>query len=361
MAAVSRPNSPASRRPFAALGEARLRAVDSMKNRQNGLRASVVKRPLDVADSCDTENMDPLLMESPTKRQRNRGDIDTWTPKEKTHFAISSLNLSPPTKLSPAPLRTKAVSTTRPAPLRAAAGRSPKSKVAKAFARRGSGFCRVDPPSFPKHHVSSAPFSISDALSGTFTVSSLKMGKAMPSGGKHRRKAWDFEIHVDTEQEEMANLMEHSTCVLDISDDENKSKKDERGKENIPPSDITSELTPANVSSMVASQPETVEMTDGSRSPLGELNLKDFIPNGEDISPAIVNDDEADAVSSESPPAPVTTSFKAGSTMQPPQLLKRAVISSLIKKANVAQEHSKSKGPTAHNEEPSNSTNKSDC
>ena len=54
-------------------------------------------------------------------------------------------------------------------------------------------------------------------------------------------KSWFFTIHEDTPEEEATNLMEHSACVLDISDDEEISAKktveDVKGKENVPPPD----------------------------------------------------------------------------------------------------------------------------
>jgi hypothetical protein len=54
-------------------------------------------------------------------------------------------------------------------------------------------------------------------------------------------KGWFFEIHEDTPEQDAANLMEHSASVLDISSDddlETKQHNEERGKENIPPSDF---------------------------------------------------------------------------------------------------------------------------
>jgi hypothetical protein len=58
-------------------------------------------------------------------------------------------------------------------------------------------------------------------------------------------KSWFFTIHVDTAEDEAANLMEHSAATLDISSDdddtERRRKRDleERGKENVPPPDWT--------------------------------------------------------------------------------------------------------------------------
>lgn len=244
-----------------------------------------------------------------------------------------------------------ATATPRSAPLRAAAGRSPKSKGVRSFARRSTGFCRVDPPALPKKHgASRAPFSISDALSGTFTLSSFKTDKPASASVKPRRKAWDFDIYVDTEQDEMSNLMEHSTCVLDISDDEAKVAQDERGKENIPPPDHTPNTAPAQTTSQISAAPETVDMVDRPRSPLGELDPKDFVPEGEDPSAVVeVPEDEeddasqADTSSSGSLSKPPTVR-KAGSSTEQPQLLRHAVMSSYLK-ANSSRAREGAKTP----------------
>ncbi|RAL61712.1 hypothetical protein DID88_002780 [Monilinia fructigena] len=57
------------------------------------------------------------------------------------------------------------------------------------------------------------------------------------------KSSWFFQIHEDTEEELATNLMEHSTCTLDISSDEESLTRlrDERGKENVPPPDDISQ------------------------------------------------------------------------------------------------------------------------
>ncbi|EEP79110.1 predicted protein [Uncinocarpus reesii 1704] len=347
MAAVTQPISPASRQPFAVLSDTRLRAVESAKNHQNGLRSSSLKRPLDVSDLSDAENVDPASMESPTKRSKLQ--LSSGMPKSKAQSArqpssITAENTARSLVSTPVLPRALATSTPRSAPLRAAAGRSPRSKVAKTFARRSAGFCRVDPRSFSKRHAGRAPFSISDALAGTFSLTSFNAEKSKSGSGSSRRKAWDFEIHVDSEQDEMANLMEHGTCMLDISDDESKGKDLEREKENIPPPDFASQVTPLGMPSRAFSSPD--EMTDGPRSPLGELDPKDFIPEGEDASTSVIQilEDEEDdlnpsgtsSTSSEAPPA-----RRVSSTPQQAALLKQAVISSLIKSTTPVTSSSK--------------------
>ncbi|EFW22706.1 hypothetical protein D8B26_006293 [Coccidioides posadasii str. Silveira] len=337
--------SPVPRQPFAVLGESRLRAVESTKNRQNGTHASSLKRCFDAANLSDSENLDPLSGESPTKKSKDQVGSDTLTPKSRFHTLTTSVDLDIPdkslvsTQILPRALTT---STPRPTPLRAAAGCSARSRVPKAFARRSSGLRRVEPPSRLQRQASRAPFSISNALSRTFSLSSFNPdGKITPNGGESRRKAWDFEIYVDSEQDEMANLMEHSTCVLDISDDEHKAEKYGLGKENIPPPDFSPETSSAGTQSRVAPTSEIVEMTDRPRSPLGELNPKEFIPEGEDSSAVIVvevgEDDESETSSrhpsSSVPEIPVAHKISQTSEQL---LLKQAVISSFKKNTAAA-------------------------
>ncbi|EER41044.1 conserved hypothetical protein [Histoplasma capsulatum H143] len=48
---------------------------------------------------------------------------------------------------------------------------------------------------------------VSKTAPGTVTNNSSRINRNHP-------KVWDFEIYTDTEQDEMANLMEHSTCMI---------------------------------------------------------------------------------------------------------------------------------------------------
>lgn len=129
--------------------------------------------------------------------------------------------------------------------------------------------------------------------------------------------------------------MEHSTCVLDISDDEGKiqSTRDGRGKENIPPLEPVS--TTPNQGGPVAATVATSRkdmMTDEPRTPLGELNPKDFCPEGVDSTSCIVYEDEKSPSSKEEAvePAPeVAQPTPTTSTTQPP-LLTTATVSALI-------------------------------
>lgn len=155
--------------------------------------------------------------------------------------------------------------------LTAPAGRSPKHKrIGILSRRRGTGgITRINPAA----SSSSAPFSLNAALAGT-----------VPSKPKTKptKKTWDFKIYEDTPEDEMSNLMEHSTCTLDISDDEARAspKGDRDNKENVPPGDYF-----AATNSSVARRDM---MSDESRSPLGDLDAKDFYADGCDASSVIV-------------------------------------------------------------------------
>ena len=149
-------------------------------------------------------------------------------------------------------------------------GRSPPRKAVGLLSRRraGSSYKRIDPPG----SSSSIPFSIGAALAGTVPL-------------KHKKKAsskrWDFQIYEDSPQEEMANLMEHSTCTLDISDDEARpsSKGDKENKENEPP---------VNYQTQIAAHQSPDMMTEKVRTPLGDLEVKEFYAEGCDATSAFL-------------------------------------------------------------------------
>lgn len=76
----------------------------------------------------------------------------------------------------------------------------------------------------------------------------------------------------------MTNLMQHSTCVLDISDDEGKPSSDGRGKENIPPVELGISLPNSTSSSRQqrTSRKASAVNMDEDRVPLVELNAADY-------------------------------------------------------------------------------------
>jgi hypothetical protein len=136
-------------------------------------------------------------------------------------------------------------------------------------------FTRVNPPPFSLGQ-SQTPFSIDAALAGTVPTHKSKTSP---------RNGWHFDIYEDTREDEMSNLIQHSTCTLDISDDESASHKgDKDNKENIPPIDGPAAI--GYSSQIIATRRDM--MTDEPRSPLGDLNAQEFYAAGCDASSVII-------------------------------------------------------------------------
>ncbi|KAI9722964.1 MAG: hypothetical protein M1812_001413 [Candelaria pacifica] len=310
------PLSSPMRQPFASLDSPRLRNLTNTKNRQNALPtvpSSSVKRryaPPTIFDDVDSENIDPSSVSSTAKRAK----LSDSLPSKKSHFILtdsqpSLLSLAKPAVSRSSTLRLETPQsslgqkrkTAAPSTL-PAAGRSPKSKRIGILCRRrasGSPFTRVDPPSYGQPRAAS--FSIDAALSGSIpTYAPRPESKTVEEVTVHTLdeslpKGWVFNIHEDTADDEMANIMQHSTCTLDISDDEgSRAAKNDRGKENIPPLDHLPSVsaTAANdsnnniaVSSTTATQtksrrPIAKMMMEEDRSPLGDLAAADFYGEG---------------------------------------------------------------------------------
>lgn len=98
----------------------------------------------------------------------------------------------------------------------------------------------------------------------------------------------------------MTNLMQHSTGVLDISDDEGKTSVTEgRGKENVPPAELGIDLPSSrHVTALAAAAAaRKASKMEEDRAPLGELNAADYYP--EDCNAftyAVVSDDDNENV-----------------------------------------------------------------
>jgi hypothetical protein len=85
----------------------------------------------------------------------------------------------------------------------------------------------------------SVPFSLEAALKGTIRRYGQNANKPYPND------ALSFDIHYDTPEEEMANLLQHSTATLDITPEEDKRSREQaegHGKENVPPIDDVSQI-----------------------------------------------------------------------------------------------------------------------
>ncbi|EAW14851.1 uncharacterized protein ACLA_002620 [Aspergillus clavatus NRRL 1] len=270
MAALTITPSNMIRQPFASLDTPRLRSLlkskMNKKNQQHGASMAAKRTPL---SEVDTENINPATLNMSTKRKRGSDEEDHQTVKstfkspKSSRVALVTIESKSaplmPSTIFKAPLP-KPKSSSAPKPI----GRSPPPKTSKPFARR-STITKSRPHSTGKKSVA-RPFSIAAAL-GTLKPKSQPTPKAPAS--------WAFDIYVDSEQEEMTNLMQHSTCVLDISDDECKVETSSRGKENIPPSELGLGLPHFRQSETTRPTRKT-EMTDEPRSPLGELNAADY-------------------------------------------------------------------------------------
>lgn len=115
------------------------------------------------------------------------------------------------------------------------------------------------------------------------------------------KASWFFDIHEDTPEQEMTNLLQHGTCTLDISSDEEsevkaRRERDEgRNKENLPPVDDVSQTSArSRVGAPAAANPDDM-VCEKSRGPLAEMNAADYYPEGCDReSVVIVPGDEED-------------------------------------------------------------------
>ncbi|MCJ1438073.1 hypothetical protein MMC27_007460 [Xylographa pallens] len=297
MATVAPYQSPA-RQPFACLDGPRLRNLTNTKNRQNATPitlASPVKRRYSPSfDDVDSENIDPTLLKSSSKKAKNIHG-NPIKPAKVSHFVLKN-TYSAPAALSRPIITPKRLDAVRPSTRKAAAtssapvaaGRSPKSKRIGILSRRrvsSSPFTRVDPPSFGLSN--GMPFSIDAALSGT--VSSYKAEPAQATNIATLEEAipngWMFDIHEDTPEEETGNVISFSFQTVDISDDESRrASNDDRGKENIPPTDYPSLVAAAQPVTTIRSVSRHDMMSDEPRTPLGDLDAADFYADGCDAS-----------------------------------------------------------------------------
>lgn len=194
----------------------------------------------------------------------------------------------------------------------APAGRSPPrgNKRIGILNRRRAG--RIDPPSFD---LFAGGFSLDAALKGTVPsyasrastsskANSVAADRLFDSGMK---SSWFFEIHEDTPEQEMTNLLQHSTCMLDISSDEEcerkmrKEKAEGRGKENIPPADDMSQTSVLRNATVISEGGMEYEKP---RIALGSLNAEDFYADGVDPTEVIIvpgDDEDGTIVDGEQP------------------------------------------------------------
>ena len=261
--------------------------------------SSAVKRQAPAEfDEPDTENIDPINLFSDSSKKAKTFSFDSSKLIKAPRYTLNVTPANTPVKRgslsSAAGTKRKAPTNTSPvyhptpssASVPSAAGRSPKHKRVGILSKRRctttphNHITRIDPPSFSSPKVTQ-PFSIDAALNGTVPT------PTRVSKSKASRKGWHFAIHEDTQDEEMANLMEHSTQTLEISDDDeagsgrssSPSKGDRCNKENVAPADYQPAATTTSRRDM---------MLDEARSPLGDLRAKDYYAEGCDASSVII-------------------------------------------------------------------------
>ncbi|KAF1954135.1 hypothetical protein CC80DRAFT_128449 [Byssothecium circinans] len=340
-----------TRQPFGEISTPRLQALQSAKNRQNATTpTSPFSSPLKPTptpstgkrrasaifdDTLDSENIDPSLFNSPTKKSKtssSSNDAGFIKPAKFSLISTPSTYNSPALTASPSiPSVRKSLSSTSSTPISHSRG-SPKNKRIGLLSKRrasSSPFRRVDPPSFStQSSPAGLPFSIDAALSGTIPNYTPKSTVPTPAAApitptlNHEAtsiedsmpKGWFFEIHEDTPEQEAANLMEHSASVLDISSDddfETKQLNEDRGKENVPPpewamaqprthtaaasSDVmmTGEHNAAPVEQHVKLprlRKIAQDAMDEDRKPLGDLLTTEFYGEGCDASSYVTVD-----------------------------------------------------------------------
>ncbi|KAK6835020.1 hypothetical protein PG987_009714 [Apiospora arundinis] len=340
-----------SRQPFAPLDGTRLQTLTSLKNRQNAAStASPVKRKAsDVVEDNDAENVDPVIF-----AKRVKGSSDTSFPakdfikpatflltKSASTSNIASNAVSTPKLAVPRPrsvLNPKSPAArlntgiVKSSTLSAPAGRSPtrgkRAGLLSSRRRTAGPYSRIDPPSFGLSSSSSgAPFSLDAALKGTIPSYTSRDASATPAAptssiapvsstrssdfpSLHEadlKSSWFFEIHEDTADQEMTNLLQHSTCTLDISSDEESERRQQReraeGKENVPPMDDVSQTARPRAARLAADADDM--FVEKERSPLGEMDVKSYFADGCDETSVVIipGDDEEEQ-------QPVKTDFE---------------------------------------------------
>ncbi|OHF01965.1 hypothetical protein CORC01_02843 [Colletotrichum orchidophilum] len=319
-----------SRQPFAPLDGTRLQNLTSIKNRQNAVSSTAggKRKASDSVEPDDFENVDPFVF---SKRSKSS---DTFYPSKDvlkpSSFILTKaaplaasplLNSSRPTLPRPRSLlQPKSPSAkintaiAKSSPLSAPAGRSPtrgkRSGILSNRRRTAGPYTRVDPPAFNLPSSASAPFSLDAALKGTIpsyaaraTVTTSSRNTVKDLDEPDLKASWFFDIHEDTPEQEMTNMLQHGTCVLDISSDEESERKasrdraEGRDKENVPPVDDVSQ-TSARRSARHTSEDDMI--FEKERIALGEMDASEFYAFGCDESSVIIvpaddDDEERDA------------------------------------------------------------------
>ena len=247
--------------------------------------------------SENAENIDPNFLNDQPSPKRKRGQDDDESSLKGPAKASKLNSISVPltdTKLflNDTPMTLENKSENLPKPV----GRSPKkTKSCNAFGHRTP----ISSKSRPGLHTTSKK-----TTSRPFCITKPSSNKPKPAKSSFSSpsapRSWFFEIHVDSEQDQSTTFMLQSTCILDLSDNEEKRKRENRGKENVPPSQesLDAPVAPAPRRQVAAPRRDGKGkdiMTVGNRSPLGELNARDYYGEGCDaFSYDVVYDDESE-------------------------------------------------------------------
>ncbi|KAG6264871.1 hypothetical protein E4U47_006713 [Claviceps purpurea] len=315
---------------LAPLDRARIQSLMSWKNSQNNILQTNTKRKADLLDYDDTENVDPSIFAKRSKgvssfMLKPSAYVLTTAAATPTTEAGASRNPfhsgTAPRRILKLKSRSSRLNTTitTPSPLPAPAGRSPTLSTR-------SGLPTTRPRSFEADSSTRDESRASDflgtALSGTIrtfgsrprsnAVSKESSSTQSPLIGLNSVEGWFFDIHEDTPDEEMTNMLQHRTCTLDISSDEEieqretREKAEGRDKENVPPFDDRSQSPPRR--SDRASRRAGGDKAEEERIVLGEMNAADLLASErmffEEMSSkaeaCAANDSEAGAAAVES-------------------------------------------------------------
>lgn len=258
-----------------------------------------LKRPYQSSglDDKDFENIDPALVLPSSKRVKYGFDHIT-----QLHSPYSVLTATQNTttlrKKYPLPSTRRIAQVHNPAPI----STTPVSKHAEVvrvstsrLPRKRSGHLSVhqkttwiNPPYFSNVSAQgvSQP-SLLDVFLSDAVTSSLSNLNIKPL---HMRDitipaAW-FNIHEDTKDEEMGNLLIHSATTLDISDDKaGINAKANRGMEDVLSTDS---ICAVYAMSTAASSGRKNLVTDRTRTSLGNLDIAEFCAEGCDVESCFI-------------------------------------------------------------------------
>jgi hypothetical protein len=268
-------------------------------------------------DNEDAENVNPS---SPTKRTKIESSLKSST----FHFTLNPpKSMPPPSSTTKSRLHTptKYSGVTKPStrtPLSAPAGRSPKSK--RSTIRGLSAHTTPTRRDAATLSRTALPFSIDAALNASLTKSApavASVPKPASSIQESMPSSWFFAIHEDTAEEEAENLMEHSTLTLDLSSDDDSSTKanEDRGKENVAPTDYL--LSPTRRARRSIKSAVDMDTDHAVRAPLAFLDTAEFIPAGLTKDSTVILDEAPERCAADEPAADEPAADEQEETVSP--------------------------------------------